>query len=475
MKVSTERFFMGLAGLFVMVVIAAIVIQMLTEQRRGAARARLKLPAVLTQELKNLPPSQLSTGQNGPEPAGLPQSEPRDPSESAAAFADLFRHVEVFAKDERYKFLKRPPTEWNAEEQAQARELAKASRDVILEIRRLAELGGPALELDYSKGSAIKLPHLEPLRYCAKLLRIDAWVKSQQRNYGEVVEDILAELKLGKVVKDEHIFASQFVRIEMETMAFMSVVDDLPADRLSPESAERVIRTVGQMDSHQSFLDSLAGESACGLDTFDRLRDGNAEGFLGFLGPTSGVSDPGALRVLETVMGSSIARPLLNMDETVFTEALTRIQDVADLPTYQAEPAIGRIVGEGIAGGVRGTRLLTGILLSNFARAVDMQARDEALIALLQVGLALELYHTQHGTYPATLDAIAPTLGGRVPLDPYTGQPLHYRPAGQSFLLYSVGIDLADDGGQQGYTESGQLNFWQGDIVWRAGNRTHGR
>ncbi|HLJ57486.1 MAG TPA: hypothetical protein VKT77_20780 [Chthonomonadaceae bacterium] len=41
------------------------------------------------------------------------------------------------------------------------------------------------------------------------------------------------------------------------------------------------------------------------------------------------------------------------------------------------------------------------------------------------------------------------------PHDPFTSQPLHYRRDGQGFVLYSVGQDLKDDGGNDTPPPSG--------------------
>jgi hypothetical protein len=60
-----------------------------------------------------------------------------------------------------------------------------------------------------------------------------------------------------------------------------------------------------------------------------------------------------------------------------------------------------------------------------------------------------------HGEYPVSLDAIDPPLAAALLADPWSGRPLGYRrlggdtgPGGPAYLLYSVGFDGADNGGQ---------------------------
>ncbi|HUA66509.1 MAG TPA: hypothetical protein VME24_11715 [Alphaproteobacteria bacterium] len=62
--------------------------------------------------------------------------------------------------------------------------------------------------------------------------------------------------------------------------------------------------------------------------------------------------------------------------------------------------------------------------------------------------IALKRWHLKHGDYPATLDALVPKYLPAVPLDPVDGKPLRYRrKADGTFLLYSVGPNGVDDGG----------------------------
>jgi hypothetical protein len=66
-----------------------------------------------------------------------------------------------------------------------------------------------------------------------------------------------------------------------------------------------------------------------------------------------------------------------------------------------------------------------------------------ATLRLTRAGLALLQYKQAHGVLPPTLDA----LGMEGLVDPFTEEPLRYRPEGDGFLVYSVGKDRKDNGG----------------------------
>ena len=61
--------------------------------------------------------------------------------------------------------------------------------------------------------------------------------------------------------------------------------------------------------------------------------------------------------------------------------------------------------------------------------------------------LALREYHRQHGDYPDTLDRLVPEYLPRLPLDYGDGETLRYRLTDDGYVLYSVGDNGRDDGG----------------------------
>jgi hypothetical protein len=69
-------------------------------------------------------------------------------------------------------------------------------------------------------------------------------------------------------------------------------------------------------------------------------------------------------------------------------------------------------------------------------------ARDATTTAI-----ALELYRRRHGTWPAQLSDLLPLIP-EVPRDRFDGLPMKYREVDGRPMLYSVGVDRDDDGGQ---------------------------
>ena len=87
--------------------------------------------------------------------------------------------------------------------------------------------------------------------------------------------------------------------------------------------------------------------------------------------------------------------------------------------------------------------------------------------------IALKRYQLKHGNYPPDLNSLVPEFVSKVPLDPVDGQPLRYRRnADGTFLLYSVGENGKDDGGNPALEKGVQSSnfYWQNphalDWVW---------
>lgn len=84
--------------------------------------------------------------------------------------------------------------------------------------------------------------------------------------------------------------------------------------------------------------------------------------------------------------------------------------------------------------------------------------------------IALRRFQLRHGHLPTHLAELVPELLVAVPRDPVDGQPLRYRPNADShFLLYSIGEDGVDDGGDpRPVNEESKSLYWgKGrDWVW---------
>jgi hypothetical protein len=84
----------------------------------------------------------------------------------------------------------------------------------------------------------------------------------------------------------------------------------------------------------------------------------------------------------------------------------------------------------------------TFLMMPASTSAMLKQAKCVALLRVARAALAIERYRLATARLPDTLP-------DSTPLDPYTGQPLRYKQLAKGYVVYSVGEDGKDDGGDE--------------------------
>lgn len=461
MKRRGDRFMLIAAALGIIAIVVAVGLGLATERKRQSALEQYRKPASIKRYQKAREPRVIEPTAPELSPQGIPATEaPTDPAARIAAFeaavaeiaklraGDAWRAYEAFRNT-------KPMSEWTEAEWARAKEAMEEARALIAEIRRLAREGGPVSALDLSKGYVLKAPHLSNLNNFVDILGADARLWAREGNYGEAVEDILAVLGLSATLHDEPLLNSQMARTFLGQQAYETVEEALPAGGLPSELAQRLIEAARQAGYRDSFAEGFQSQAFVGIEVFEQMRNGGADEEL--VGAGSWTD-----RLWQQAYGSILGRPFLNMDEETYLDMIGRIEDLVRQPYYEARPAL-RALEEEISN-LPVTRVGSRSQLPPLCRISEEQAAHEARLGLIQIGLALEQYYGQTGSLPATLNPIDSSLGGALPVDPFTGKPYVYKPSGDGFLLYSVGPNLTDDNGRPATGAPDK------DIVWRGSN-----
>jgi len=85
----------------------------------------------------------------------------------------------------------------------------------------------------------------------------------------------------------------------------------------------------------------------------------------------------------------------------------------------------------------------------------------QAVTDLAALACAMERFRLVHSAYPETLDLLVPAFLDQLPTDCMSNAPMQYRYVDrQSCVLYSVGLDRQDNGGQA----SPRQQNWQGEL-----------
>jgi hypothetical protein len=101
----------------------------------------------------------------------------------------------------------------------------------------------------------------------------------------------------------------------------------------------------------------------------------------------------------------------------------------------------------------------------DFSRAYFTTMKNLTLHEMVITAIALKRYELRHGKPPASLAALMPDFLAAPPIDLMDGQPLRYRVRSDgSFVLYSVGEDGQDEGGDPSTVDSD--TDWKNQPPW---------
>jgi hypothetical protein len=92
--------------------------------------------------------------------------------------------------------------------------------------------------------------------------------------------------------------------------------------------------------------------------------------------------------------------------------------------------------------------MLSNILLFSLERSIELAMRTKAELRCAFVALGCERFRLARGSWPQQLDELVPEFIPAVPADPFTDSALMYRRLPDRIVVYSVGENSLDDGGE---------------------------
>ena len=118
------------------------------------------------------------------------------------------------------------------------------------------------------------------------------------------------------------------------------------------------------------------------------------------------------------------------------------------LGLYSRTPKLGQLSTQELESRLSSI-CLARILTAGIPLAVEIADREAAQRAALKLTLATQRFHRLHGDWPKKLDDLVPDLLQELPLDPFgkAGESLILKRDGDEALIYSVGENAIDDGG----------------------------
>jgi hypothetical protein len=343
----------------------------------------------------------------------------------------------------------------------------------IEELRQASQLPYSRFPLEYDKSNPaeILLPHLPDLKRCSQVLQLRAIAELQNGESEKALDDVKLSLRLADSIHTEPILISHLVRIAILNITMQPIYEGLAEHKWSDAQLAELDSELSKLDFLADYELSLRGERAFDIGIIEylrHLRAGRIRDIFAFL---TGESDKvvNALDVAIFYFGPDgwhnqselkISRFFM---EHYFPVANVDLQTISPISVRNADDALRVDTGN-----FHGGDFFERLLLPALGAAAKKFAYAQSLTDLARVAVALERYRLAHGEYPGSLGALAPQFIKKLPHDIIGGQPLHYRRTDDGqFVLYSVGLNETDDGGQIVFRNDGSIDRENGDWVWQ--------
>lgn len=357
--------------------------------------------------------------------------------------------------------------------------LLAEAEPVIEELRQAAMRPHARFNIRYEEANpaAVLLPHLAVLRRVTSVLQLRAAALLHLGRTDDAVRELELIFKISDSISQEPVLISHLVRIAQLSLALQCIGEGLGGHQWTDSQLIRFQELLQRSDLLAGGHHTMKGERNFFGDIFEYLRTvpNGAAAFNSIIdsGSSGTFFDwPGV--VLWAMPDGWLQLERLNYTR-VFQEQMLPIIDV---PGRRVNPETARAAEQHIEGIVRvappklilGHKMFIGLLMPALSKVTQRTAMAQTGVDLCRIACGLERYRLAKGEYPETLASLeSGFLPGGLPHDVITGKPLIYRRTSASnYLLYSVGWDGEDQGGQIALTKNRRsVQSDKGDWVWQ--------
>jgi hypothetical protein len=364
-----------------------------------------------------------------------------------------------------------------------------ATNQARLDSACAAALAGPIhFPLAAKHGSSMLLVHLAPLKNLSQALAARMVVELREERYSAAWTNLLALSRLTSAWEPEATEVSHLVRFTLARTAWKAAWQALQAHNWTEEQLIALEREWEAPDFFKGLPETVAFTRASTVDTCIRERQ----------------TPPPPGTPLKDTLENAFQRPASLVTDVKYRweraqyRATGTYEDEHDLLVFfrdrelelrkaiTASTWLQMRVLPGVTNAVpfrskhhstmqamlNSRQIALRIQLegkSLLGRAAETEARRRLVIA----AIGLERYRVRHGSYPKELQSVVPDVLKSVPVDFMDGGPLRYRLSlPGAFVLYSVGLDCVDEGGEfslakktpRGYPK---LDAFDGpDMIW---------
>jgi hypothetical protein len=326
------------------------------------------------------------------------------------------------------------------------------NKSVLDAAKAVAAEGNGAFEADWGKGCHVVLRHTTVLLRVTRLIRAEAILRARKGDMPGALDDVRLMFRLRRLIDSDPLLMSKHVAMALDNFAFGALRGVLQFGSPDRASVEKLAAELADHEERNHWTQALLGQTAFDISVFDAVRRNPAE-----LLDTHTYNPSAESPTIAPGSRSNMARQagaiafkfvwLWPEDEYFYLAHMRAVRGWTrqDLTASWSSPPAPLTARK--SGSLR-YPIVSAQLLSSRGILRGMEATEDALLRITRTVLALTLCKADTGAYPATLGALVPQYLPAVPLDPFDGKPLRYKPKGSGFVVYSIGEDMVDSGGK---------------------------
>jgi hypothetical protein len=312
----------------------------------------------------------------------------------------------------------------------------------------------------------VLIPDMRWCRQAAEALTVQAVLKMTRNDPRGAWDDVLSAHRLARLLDQAPTVIEQLVAVGIEGTAAMAGIALATRGHMPPSESRELLSKLAALRPVGHMVDTIDKEERfCGLDAVMML------------------SRPGGLRA--SGLSGTTAPPLSDSADLDWDQMLGDMNAQYDwivkpmrLPRFHGREEAQKASDEefkkfetGLKGGPMAglrlfllkaagrpfrkalttayTNILIAIMIPALGQACNLEDQAKMTQEIETLAAALTCYHAENGRWPAELKELCPSLLKTIPTDRFSVKPLVYRPSKDGYLLYSVGKNLRDDGGQR--------------------------
>ncbi len=319
-----------------------------------------------------------------------------------------------------------------------ARELIRLTQLEFVLMEQAAQKPDCDFKRPWEQGAALLLPEYADMRKMTRLLVIKAELLDKDGKPLEALKQIEMGGALVRHLGKEPILIGMLVQIAVESILdreWHRLVNRHAGDAAFLARATEVDRAFGELPS---LKNSLRGEVWFGISAIESMKNGT------YKEENYGLSDEEKAKMpkLNPKMAS-----LYEKNHLIHWRKVFKMLDAAGNDTAKASRFLVQDE-EDIKAAVKADpqgQAMNAMLTPVFSQTGKKVVQIDAMRRMRVLKIELLKYRAAHGAFPKDLSA----FNAKTATDPFAGKPFIYRVEGKGYILYSVGENGVDDGGQR--------------------------